>query len=267
MAISDTELEVLVKITGTFENSGDPYIGVSGDFDGQGISCGVLQWNIGQNSLQPLVKAVGKTEVVAAMPTLGPAMWDACNGPIPAALRTVRGWQNGTALKAVPKRELQALMGSATMRSEQNAAIRRAAQKAETLADKWASDRGTGRRTAHELAWFFDIVTQNGSMKDLAFQDVTSFKNAAGAGEADDLVCDWLAGTDSRFAGMVDCHKNATLWRNNADGLALDLLVLAYLRSQKSTLQWRGDVLNRKGTLATKGGWVHKQNFDLSGIL
>ncbi|MGF6226288.1 hypothetical protein QFZ27_000243 [Inquilinus ginsengisoli] len=267
MAISDAELDVLVKITGTFEASGDPYVGVSGDFDGQGISCGVLQWNIGQNSLQPLVNAVGKDEVVADMPTLGAAMWDACNGPIPAALRTVRSWQNGTVLKAVPKRELQSLMGSAKMRAEQNAGIRRVGQKAETLADTWASDRGTGRRTVHELAWFFDVVTQNGSMKDLAFRDVTSFKNAAGDGKADDLVCDWLAGTDSRFAGMVDCHKNAPLWRNNASGLALDLLVLAYLRSQKSTLRWRGDVLNRKGTLATKGGWVHRQKFDLSGIL
>ncbi|MGL4960501.1 MAG: hypothetical protein ACRC67_04665 [Inquilinus sp.] len=267
MAISDAELDVLVKITGTFETSGDPYIGVSGDFDLQGISCGVLQWNIGQNSLQPLVKAVGKAAVVAAMPTLGAAMWDACNGPIPAALATVRSWQNGSALKTVPKRELQSLMGSEKMRAEQNTAIRKTGQKAEALADGWARDRGTGRRTAHELAWFFDVVTQNGSMKDLTFQDVTSFKNAAGDGKADDLVCDWLAGTDSRFAGMVDCHKNATLWRDGAIGVALDLLVLGYLRSQKSTLRWRGDVLNRKGTLATKGGWVHRQQFDLSGIL
>src|SRR5262245_15753274 len=71
LAISEDELAVLVKVTGTFENSGDPYEGVSGDFDGQGISCGVLQWNIGQGSLQPLVRAAGKPAVAASMPTFG----------------------------------------------------------------------------------------------------------------------------------------------------------------------------------------------------
>ena len=69
------------------------------------------------------------------------------------------------------------------------------------------------------------------------------------------------------YAGKVDCHKNAQLWRNAADGVALDLLVLAFLRSQKSILQWRGDVLNRKGTLAVKTGWVHRTKFDFSAII
>jgi hypothetical protein len=93
---------------------------------------------------------------------------------------------------------------------------------------------------------------------------VTAYKTAAGPGKADDLVCDWLAGTTNKYAGKEDCHKNAKLWRNAVDGNALDLLVLGYLRSQKSILRWRGDVLNRKGTLAVKIGWVHKTKFDFS---
>jgi hypothetical protein len=117
-----------------------------------------------------------------------------------------------------------------------------------------------------ELVWFFDIVTQNNSMKGLSFADVASFKAAAGPGKADDLVCDWLNSTTKKFAGMADCHENAKLWRNKADGLALDLLVLGYLRSQKSILQWRGDVLNRKGTLAMKSGRVHKTDFDFTTV-
>lgn len=266
MAISNDELKVLVKVTGTFENSGDPYEGVAGNFDGQGISCGVLQWNIGQGSLQPLVKAAGKPVVLAAMPVHGNDMWKACNGPISQGMTIVKSWQTGNALKATPKKELKALMGSAPMRAQQDAGIRAKAVKAEGHADKWASDRGAAKRTLQELAWFFDIVTQNGSMKDLTFADVTAFRNAAGPGKADDLVCDWLAATNNSYAGKVDCHKNAVLWRNNASGIALDLLVLAYLRSQKSILQWRGDVLNRKGTLAVKTGWVHKTKFDFSGL-
>ena len=265
VTISDNELAVLVKMTGTFENSGDPYQGVSGDFDGQGISCGVLQWNIGQNSLQPLVRGAGQAAVLAAMPAFGSDMWAACNGALKQALKIVRAWQAGTVLKSAARSELKAFMGSSAMRQQQDAAIRTVGKKAETLADRWAADRGAGARTLQELAFFFDIVTQNSSMKDLSFADVADFKTAAGSGKADDLVCDWLAATTNKYAGKEDCHKNAKLWRNAVEGGPLDLLVLAYLRSQKSILRWRGDVLNRKGTLAVKKGWVHKTQFDFSG--
>ena len=56
MTVTNDEVAVAISVTGTFENSGDPYLGVTGNFDGMGISCGVLQWNIGSNSLQPLVR-------------------------------------------------------------------------------------------------------------------------------------------------------------------------------------------------------------------
>ena len=48
-----------LALTGTFEtNSGAPdcFCAISGDFDDQGMSFGVLQWNFGQNTLQPLLK-------------------------------------------------------------------------------------------------------------------------------------------------------------------------------------------------------------------
>ncbi len=48
----------LLSLTGAFETStGVPecYCGLTGNFDGQGISFGVLQWNIGQGTLQPML--------------------------------------------------------------------------------------------------------------------------------------------------------------------------------------------------------------------
>ncbi|MBS1137378.1 MAG: peptidoglycan-binding domain 1 protein [Proteobacteria bacterium] len=48
-----------LALTGSFETGTgipDCFCGISGDFDGQGISFGVLQWNFGQGSLQPLIK-------------------------------------------------------------------------------------------------------------------------------------------------------------------------------------------------------------------
>lgn len=47
-----------LALTGSFETGkGMPecFAGLGGDFDGQGISFGALQWNFGQNSLQPLL--------------------------------------------------------------------------------------------------------------------------------------------------------------------------------------------------------------------
>ena len=47
-----------LALTGTFETSTPPpgcYSGLTGDFDGQGLSFGVLQWNIGQGTLQPML--------------------------------------------------------------------------------------------------------------------------------------------------------------------------------------------------------------------
>lgn len=47
-----------LALTGGFETNHPPpdcFAGLSGDFDGQGMSFGVLQWNIGQGTLQPLL--------------------------------------------------------------------------------------------------------------------------------------------------------------------------------------------------------------------
>jgi hypothetical protein len=61
-AKSDPSAKPLVyrclTLTGAFETGKsipDCFSGLSGDFDGQGISFGVLQWNFGQKSLQPLL--------------------------------------------------------------------------------------------------------------------------------------------------------------------------------------------------------------------
>ena len=50
-----------LALTGSFETNRpvpDCFAGLSGNFDGQGLSFGALQWNIGQRSLQPLLKSM-----------------------------------------------------------------------------------------------------------------------------------------------------------------------------------------------------------------
>ncbi|HYP04878.1 MAG TPA: peptidoglycan-binding domain-containing protein, partial [Bryobacteraceae bacterium] len=57
MAGKDIALRCLA-LTASFETGSMPpdcFCGVTGDFDGQGISFGALQWNLGQGTLQPLL--------------------------------------------------------------------------------------------------------------------------------------------------------------------------------------------------------------------
>lgn len=52
-----------LALTGSFETGKaipECFAGLSGDFDGQGISFGVLQWNFGQDSLQKLLNSMIK---------------------------------------------------------------------------------------------------------------------------------------------------------------------------------------------------------------
>jgi len=49
----------VMELTGVFETSQRPpecFAGLTGNFDGQGLSFGVLQWNLGKESLQPILK-------------------------------------------------------------------------------------------------------------------------------------------------------------------------------------------------------------------
>lgn len=252
-----------VAITPGFEVEGDPYEGVSGNFDGMGISCGALQWNIGSGSLQPMVKNVGKTRVTAAMPTFGNDLWTACNTTIAKGLAIVNGWQTGSTLKAKARAEFKTFMGTPEMRAEQDKLIDKVARQAMSEAEKWATARGTPA-TKRLFCWFFDIITQNGGLKGLTFKEVSDFIKLNQPDKADDVVCDFLAGKTGTSGHEKDARENAKLWRNNAPGEKLEILVMSYLRSNLALAKWRHVVLNRKGTIAIGSGRVNSGTFNFA---
>ncbi|HEX8168017.1 MAG TPA: peptidoglycan-binding domain 1 protein [Beijerinckiaceae bacterium] len=256
--------QAAVAITPGFEVSGDPYLGVSGDFDGMGISCGALQWNIGQGSLQPMVKNVGKAVVVSAMPTIGSDMWTACTTSIPKGLAIVRSWQTGTKLKPGPKSELRALMGTPEMRAQQDQRIDKVAASALKSATDWMSAQGKGAATKRLFCWFFDLITQNGGLEGLAPKDVADFINAHGPGLADDAICNFLEAVPGTKGHAKDAHQNGSLWRNKVDDEKLEILTMSYLRSNTANPLWRHVVLNRKGTIAMGSGWVNSTKYDFA---
>lgn len=258
-------LKAATAVTPGFEVSGDPYRGVSGDFDGMGLSCGALQWNIGQNSLQPMVRALGEAAVVAAMPSRGAEMWRAANAPVHDGLGIVREWQQAARLEPATKAELRALMGSPAMRKEQDARIAAVGARAFRLATRWAEAAGRGAATRREFLWFFDLVTQNGSLEGIGYGEVAGFLDRSGAGRADDVICDFLSATGGASGHARDAHANAQAWRGAADAGKVELLALSYLRSGTASPKWRHVVLNRKGSIAMGGGRVNGTAFDFAG--
>lgn len=249
--------DAAVEITPRFEVPGNPYLGVSGDFDGMGISCGALQWNIGKKSLQPMVIAVGRGVVLAAMPQFGEDLWRACNLSIAEGLAIVRSWQTGTTLRPRAKAELVALMGTPAMVAEQKRRIGVLADRALNAAESWAQARHGGAASKRLFCWFFDLLTQNGGLNGLTPATLADFIANHTPNRADDFICDFLGSRTGTSGHVKDAHKNAALWRDQAHGETLDLLCLSFLRSESSLPKWRHVVLNRKGSIAMGEGWVN----------
>lgn len=265
VAVSEEWLKVALEITGDFETAGDPWRMVAGNFDGQGISCGILQWNIGQGSLQPKVKACGEAVIRRCMPVYGSQLWEACRKPITEGLRIVNSWQfiqNGKYKIREPiLRELQELVGSREMIQQQVNSIKRVGQRAFDEAKRWAKDsRGAEQPSLREFCWFFDIITQNGGLEGLWVNDVRAFTARHSAQRVDDVICNEILNFPvypTLRGHKDDAKENVALWRNNIPPDYLDLFVLSYLRTLKSKRQYWIVVMNRKGTIAFTRGYVN----------
>ena len=267
MPVEATWVQTALMTTGQFEASGDPLGAVAGDFDGQGISLGALQWNIGQGSLQPMVKNVGRDQVVATMPQIGAELWTACNSGKERGLEIVRGWHSEGKLRTAVKQELEAFTRSAPFVAEQIAKVNDVAGNAKSTAERWNRDSGKPEPSLHEFCWFFDLLTQNGSLNGVTPAMVKSFIDDGRKGRAVDRICDWLQARPTTQAGSRDSGKNAELWRTGVPDSRVTLFVASFLRSLAAKPKWQADVMNRKGTVAVGVGMVHGKKFDLGAIL
>lgn len=267
MPVPPTEwVSSALQLTGHFEDSDAPWSAVSGNFDGMGVSLGVLQWNLGQGSLQPLVQRAGEAVVRATMPSIGEDFWIACHATSTQWREIVATWHVGTTLKPTAFTELRAFTGCAAFVEQQIVASSATASTAHTYARDWAaSDPAFKVVTKALFCWFFDLTTQNGNLKGISIANLGAFR--ASHSDPRGFVCDWLAGQPSSVAGAKDAHLNAQLWRGDCDAQRESLFLLSYLRCLKSNPLWQVDTLNRKGTIARWFGWVHRDQHELTNLL
>lgn len=261
-------LKTALEVTGGFETDGDPWAGISNDFDNMGISCGILQWNIGQGSLQPLVKKCGLPAVQKHMPVHGNELWNACQGTIANGLQIVRSWQPNKKLKPDVMSELRTLFGSPEMKEQQMAAALHVGQESMNLASQWASELRGGDPRLKEFCLFFDLITQSGGMKGVWLDDVRTFiAQNGGRANVDDVICKWILDRPADVQHLGDGRKNAALWKNNVADADVELFTLAYLRCLKSKVIFQVVALNRRGTIAQTIGFVNSGKVDLSQLL
>jgi hypothetical protein len=155
-----------LALTGAFETSTgfpDCYCGLTGDFDGQGMSYGVLQWNIGQGTLQPLFSdmlAAHQGIIANIFHDNLDAITKMLASPRDEQLAFVRSIQDPNRhLVFEPWRGLfQALGRTPEFQAIQTNHAGRIHQNALDLCGRY------GVNTERALALMFDICVQNGSI-------------------------------------------------------------------------------------------------------
>jgi len=157
-----------VALTGAFETNQPPpdcFAGLSGDFDGQGISFGVLQWNLGQGSLQPLLR-----EMNSAHPEILQQIFDEQYAELQAMLQTnrdeqltwARSIQNARHVLDEPwQGKFKTLGRQKGFQDIQVEFAGRLYKEALGLCTAY------GLSSARAAALMFDIKVQNGSISDL----------------------------------------------------------------------------------------------------
>jgi hypothetical protein len=218
----------LIRLTGAFEGGW-----LAGDFDGQIISWGALQWNLGQGTLQGVLRRIYQLDPVGTQLAMGTSY---C-----AALKTDQDLERFARAEILnggkePGKSWSEKFSKLSRLEAAAQAMAEAAQPylngAEKLAKACRIDSERG------LALCFDIATQNGAPRNTHIfeykRDLEEFK--------------------------VKYHVKRR-WYEILEWQRLKVLAVAV--ADLANPRWRQDVLDRKLTVALGKGVVHGQNYDI----
>lgn len=240
--MQDTTIEKIFRLTAAFEG-GAGYATLSGDFDGQGISFGAMQWNLGMGTLQRLLLAIHKA---------GPATFERClTQPVAAAP------YNGKPVNLAPDllrvcREL----GAPNRRAE---------------AVAWARERqdGRGRLLPHWTAAFKALAAEPGFQAIQRQYAGPYLTRAAGylprfglkSQRAAALMFDITIQCGSILPGTAR-RLDGELARVTGEQARMERIAVAV--ADQVNRRWRLDVLSRKMTIARGAGVVHGRAYHLA---
>lgn len=224
-----------LALTGAFETGTgvpDCFCGLGGDFDGQGISFGVLQWNFGQGSLQPLLQEMIDQHPHVVKDAFG-SYYDAFSEALRAdrddLLNFARSVQHPvTHTVFEPWRGFAKALGrTPEFQAVQTEHARGVFRRAQDLC------RDYGLSSERAVALMFDIVTQNGS--------IGSVTRARILGEIKTLPAD-----------LAQAEREVRIME-----------IVANRRAEAANPRWVDDVRVRKLCIARGQGTVHGIAYDL----
>ena len=226
-----------LEMTASFETSRKPpgcYGVVSGNFDGQGISVGALQWNLGTGTLMALLRPVVtdylgemkkvmdpvKAQVLADLLTLDRDQQLAWADTIQSARHSVN----------LPWRAAFQALGE--MPAFQDSQVRLANHRF-----RWAARHCTSWRLKSQraVALFFDIRVQNGSIGSSTQQRI---RHTLEFGD--------LATMGPHYEQLVGLEPEV-----------MKMGVIAHMRAEAANPRWVEDVRKRKLAIALGEGVVH----------
>lgn len=228
-------LETALKITGKFEGSG--FDSFAGDFDGMGVSVGILQWNYGMGTLQKLLKSYHDKFGLIPAKCFPEAIDASAHMPAEEAVKFAKKMQT-----AEWKKAWKSFLVTPQMKEVQMGALKPYADRALQLQRKWEL------KSVRSYCFFFDVAVQNGSMKVVMPKpaSVEAFK---------------------RIVSRADQH-NRELWETDVPTAEQTILMqAAWERAQLATVKWRTDVFVRKATIAMGEGIVHGKRWDFTSLL
>jgi len=226
-----------LALTGSFETGkGIPecFTGLSGDFDGQGMSLGVLQWNFGQESLQPLLRDMideNPDTVESIFGTNYDILVEALNSDKEELMTFVRSIQHPVRhyIYEPWKGMFKSLGRIEEFQNIQVKYARRLFESAVTFCAEY------GLWSERAMALMFDIKVQNGSISSLVKAQILSdFKDLS--------------------ADLSEEEREVQKMR-----------VVANRRAEASNPRWVEDVRARKLCCANGEGRVHGITYELGG--
>lgn len=239
-------LDKALSITGKFEGRG--YDNVTGNFDGMGISAGILQWCLGQGSLQekilkPFIKTHGSIDALNIFPKkiMDSLAKSSASGGIRIAvseMHTSSGFlRKTTTVSPVWVTAWRKFLLLPEVIELQRMACETVAMQAMAYCEDW--DMVLPRT----FCWFFDLVTQNGSLEGVTKPKVDR---------------DYI-----KYAITGASNSNQKIWKNlGLNDEQVILMIASYKRSLTARAAYQKDVMDRKGTIAAGVGFVHGDKFE-----
>lgn len=175
---SETTIEKAILLTSHFEGN-NGYSTITGNFDGAGLSLGIIQFNIKSNSLQPLLQQMVNTYPDMTHNIFGDnyqSLKDMLTTSINEQLNWAKSINNAKNTIVEPwKSQFVALCQTTEFQKIQRSGIQNYIDKAFSICNEYelTTERG--------LALAFDISVQNGSVKSAAKEIINSQLSSATA--------------------------------------------------------------------------------------